>query len=321
MSARSAAALGGEVARLLGSTPHSIVVHGEEASAGDFDVAFVSRDVTGRSTKTELEPGTRAFHDALRGAASLRWVQIHSAGADRPIYPELQARGVAVCTGSGANAAVVAQSALAGLLALARKFPTLMEQQRQREWKSLLHAPPRDLEGQVAAILGWGPIAQSLAAWLEALGLTIRVVRNSGTPAAGYPTFAYQHIDEAARDADWLLIACPLSDRTHRLVDAEVIAALAPGARIVNVGRGEVVHEAAMVDALRAGRLGGAYLDVFEQEPLPHSSPLWALPDVIVTPHTAGSSDGNERRLAAMFLDNLGRHLRGEPLLRVARPG
>jgi phosphoglycerate dehydrogenase-like enzyme len=320
MSETAAAGLGGEVARVLGALPHHIVTPGT-AAAADFEVAFLSRDVTGRSTKMQLEPGTLAFHDAMRGAKSLRWVQMHSAGADRPIYPELQSRGVTVCTGSGANAAVVAQSALAGLLALARKLPTLWEQQQRREWKSLLHAPPRDLAGQVATIVGWGPIGQHLAAWLAALGLEIRVVRNSDAAAGGHPTFPYERIVDAARGADWLAIACPLSDRTRRLVGAEVMAALGPGARILNVGRGEVVDEAVMIEALRECRLGGAYLDVFEQEPLPPSSPLWSLPDVIVTPHTAGSSDGNEKRVAAMFLDNLARHVRGEPLLRVARAG
>ena len=265
----------------------------------------MSRDVTGRSTKLVLEPQTRAFHDALRQARSLAWVHIHSAGVDRPIYPELQARGVEVTTSSGANATIVAQTALAGILALARRFPLLMEQQRMREWKSLIGALPPDLAGQVAVVVGWGPIGQALAGWLEAIGVEVRVVRHSTTLAGGRKTFPYESIAQAISGADWLVVACPLTDRTRRLVDAKVFAAMPRGAHFVNVGRGEVAVEADLVVALTSGQLAGAFLDVFEKEPLAADSPLWSMPNVIATPHSAGMSAGNEGRVAGMFLANL----------------
>jgi phosphoglycerate dehydrogenase-like enzyme len=125
----------------------------------------------------------------------------------------------------------------------------------------------------------------------------------------------FEDIHTVLPRADWLLLACPLTDRTRGLVDAAALALLPPGARLVNVSRGEVVDEPALVDALRSGTLSGAYLDVFAHEPLPPDSPLWDMPHVIVTPHTAGHSDGNEARVAALFLDNLKRWNEDQPLL------
>ena len=319
LSEKAAIAARARIEQVLKSQPFEIIGPLDAASR-DFDVAFLSREVTGRSTKLKLEPQTVVFHDALRQAKSLRWVHIHSAGADRPVFSELQSRGVAITTSSGANAPIVAQTALAGILALVRKFPILMEQRRSRVWKSLIGTPPRDLAGQTAVIVGWGPIGQLLGGWLAAMGVKIIVVRNSSTPAGDHPTYAYEQISEAASRADWLVIACPLTDRTQRLIGREIIAAMPAGAHLVNVGRGEIVVESELIAALERGHLTGAYLDVFEQEPLPTESPLWGMANVIMTPHTAGVSDGNEGRNLEMFLDNLARFIEGKPLLRIATP-
>ncbi|MDB5730368.1 MAG: putative D-2-hydroxyacid dehydrogenase, partial [Variovorax sp.] len=283
----------------------------------DADVAFVSRDVTGLSTKHQVLPDTQRFYDGLLNAPSLRWLHIHSAGADRLIYLDLRQRGVEVTTSSGANAGVVVQTALAAMLALARRFPQLMTAQRDRRWAPLMGSGlPRDLAGQTAVIVGWGPIGQGLGALLRMLGLRVRVVRGSSAPVdRGTETVTFEDIGRVLPQADWLVLACPLTSRTRHLIDAAALALLPPDAQLVNVARGEVVHEAALIDALRAGSLAGAYLDVFEQEPLSAASPLWSLDNVIVTPHSAGHSDGNEKRVAALFLDNLGRWHRGESLL------
>jgi phosphoglycerate dehydrogenase-like enzyme len=113
---------------------------------------------------------------------------------------------------------------------------------------------------------------------------------------------------------DWLILACPLTDKTRKLVDARALAALPAGAHLINVARGEVVDQEALVTALQSGHLGGAFLDVFAHEPLPTDSPLWAMPHVMVTPHAAGHSDGNENRVAQMFLDNLRCWVSDQPL-------
>lgn len=300
----------------LDGRPYTLAKLGE-----DTDVAFVSRDVTGLSTKNSVLPHTQAFHDSLRNAPSLRWVHAHSAGADRPVYGELRARGVEVTTSSGANAGVVVQSALAGVLMLARQFPQLLAAQRARTWSPLIGStPPRDLAGQTAVVVGWGPIGQGLGALLAALGLRVVAVRGSEAPAAApaQHSVPYERLREVLPQADWLVLACPLSERTRGLVDAKALALLPSGARLVNVARGEVVDEPALIAALQGGAsagLAGAFLDVFAHEPLLPTSPLWALPNVIVTPHTAGHSDGNEARVAAIFLDNLRRWVHRQPLV------
>ncbi len=298
------------IAACLPDRPHRLV------AAGDADIAFISREVTGLSTKHRVLPRTQAFYDTLLAAPSLRWVHTHSAGADRPVFGLLRARGVAVTTSTGANAAVVAQTAVAGLLALARRFPQLMAAQRAHRWAPLIaEGLPRDLAGQQATIVGWGPIGQEAARLLEAFGLRVAVVRSSDAPARpGVPTVAFERIGTLLPSTDWLLLACPLTDRTRGLVDAAALARLPRGAHVLNVSRGEVVEEAALVGALRSAHLGGAFLDVFAYEPLPAESPLWDLPTVIATPHSAGFSDGNAARVVGMFLDNLRRWHRGEAL-------
>jgi phosphoglycerate dehydrogenase-like enzyme len=314
LSAPAAAALAPRIEHALGGTPHVLVRADEVFPGADVDIAFMSRDVTGQSTKHEVLPATRHFHDLLRSAPGLRWVQTHSAGADRPVFVELRARGVQVTTSSGANAEVVAQTAVAGLLALARRFPQFMAAQREKRWAPLAGGPlPRDLAGQTAVIVGWGPVGRQIARLLGVLGLRCIAVRRR--PAApddqGVPAVAYEQLPDVLPGADWLVLACPLTQQTRGLVDAQALARLPHGAHLINVARGEVVVEHDLVAALTGRRLAGAFLDVFEHEPLPAASPLWALDNAMVTPHSAGHSDGNEGRVAAMFLANLGRWRQG----------
>lgn len=316
----SAAALPGlrePIAQALAGRPHVLCTVDDARGA---QVAFVTRDVTGLSTKHRTQPDTQRFYDALEAEPALRWVHIHSAGADRPVYVRLRERGVQVTTSSGANALVVAHTALAGVLALARRFPQLWQAQREARWDPLIASGmPRDLEGQHAVIVGWGPIGRHLGRMLQALGLRVTVVRQQDRPAGeGFATLPVQRLHEALADTDWLLLACPLTEQTRGLVDAQVLARLPAHAHLVNVSRGEVVDEPALVAALQQGRLAGAFLDVFAQEPLPPGSPLWTLPNVIATPHSAGFSDGNAARVTRMFLDNLRRWNAGEPLENLA---
>jgi phosphoglycerate dehydrogenase-like enzyme len=249
-----------------------------------------------------------------------------------------------VTTSAGANAQNVAVTAVAGLLALSRRFPLLMAAQAQQRWAPLVgEAMPPDLAGQRVVIVGWGPVGQAIARGLLAFDLQVRVVRRqagraffdgatpgsadtpAGTPvgqgartqAEGLPASAYTELVDGVRDAHWLVLACPLTPLTERLVNAQVLAAMPRGAGLINVARGEVLDEPAFIDALQTAHLGGAHLDVFNHEPLPSDSPLWRLPGVIITPHAAGHSTGNRARVAGIFLDNLGRWLQGEALRNV----
>jgi phosphoglycerate dehydrogenase-like enzyme len=314
LSDAARAAIGPRLAQRLGTAAHVLLSPAQ--APVDFDIAFVSRDVTGLSTKHAVLPTTQYFYDLLTSAPSLAWVQMHSAGADRPVYVKLLAQGVTLSSSAGSNAGVVAQSALAGMLALARRLPQLMVAQRAHVWAPLIKTGlPRDLGGQTAVIVGWGGIGQQLGALLRLLGLRVVVVRSSATPAGeGIRTVSYEAIDSVLPQADWLLLACPLTDRTHGLISASALAWLPVGAHVVNVARGEVVDEAALIEALLSGRLAGAYLDVFAHEPLPAQSPLWDMPNVIASPHSAGFSDANAARVEEVFLDNLGRRLQGQTM-------
>ena len=315
ISREAAAKLSNRIAQALGGRTHELV-HPDQAAATSAQVAFVSRDVTGLSTKHRIVPQTQAVYDVLAASRSLRWMHVHSAGADRPIIEALHARGVTVTTSSGANAPVVAQTAVLGLLSLARHWPTLLAAQRERRWAPLIASGlPRDLRGQTAVLIGWGSVGKEIGRLLQALGLQVVVVRHSSASCGpGVQSVPATALHEVLPSADWLVLACALTADTRGLIGARQLALLPAHCGVVNISRGDVVDESALIDALRAGRLAGAYLDVFAQEPLPEGSPLWNLPNVIVTPHSAGFSDGNEERVADMFLANLGRWARGEPL-------
>lgn len=296
--------------------PRIALCHPQPGEPCPAHVAFISRDITGASTKFQITPDTARYYDALLSAPELQWVHVHSAGADRDIYQQMHARGVAITTSQGATDAVVAQTAIAGVLALARRLPLLAADQREHAWRPLLaDRTPRDLAGQHAVVVGWGGIGQRIGALLGALGLTLSVVRHSATPVPqARHSVTYADLRSLLPQADWLVLACPLTPATRGLIDQQALAALPAHASVVNVARGHVVDEAALIDALSARRLGGAFLDVFQQEPLPPESPLWGLDNVIVTPHSAGFSNGNRARVRDLFVDNLRRWARAEPL-------
>ncbi|MFC7540933.1 D-2-hydroxyacid dehydrogenase [Siccirubricoccus deserti] len=201
-------------------------------------------------------------------------------------------------------------------------LPRAAEAQRRHAWEPLYSDPePRDVEGQTALILGTGPIGQEIGRLCRAFGL--RAVGMRRDADAGIPGFdavaGFAALPELLPRTDWLVLACPLSDTTRGLIDARALALLPPGRHLVNVARGGVVVEEALLAALRSGHLAGAFLDVFAMEPLPADSPFWDVPNVIVSPHSAAASDGLPERVAAIFCDNLQRWARRQPLRNLAR--
>lgn len=284
--------------------------------ACDADIAFMTREVTGASTKNSPTPELTGFQKVLRNAPRLKWLQIHPAGAERPIYAELRARGVKVTTASGATATTVAHSTLGAVIALNRRFPLLADAQRRHAWEPRLgERSPRDLKGQHAVILGLGPIGRTLAGLLKMLGLRVTGVRRSEAPVEPCDrTIAYEGLARVLPTADWLILCCPASAQTRGIANAAAFAAMPRGSYVVNVARGEVAVEADIIAALRSGQLAGAYLDVFEREPLDPASPLWDLPNVILSPHTASHSLGQNEAIFEIFLENLARWRAGERL-------
>lgn len=295
-------------------------VTSEDAVATDVaceaNIAFMTREVTGASSKDNPTVELRNFEAVLRKSPSLRWLQIHPAGAERPIYRELRDRGVKVTTASGATAVTVAHSALGAIIALNRRFYLLADAQRRHAWEPRLgERAPRDLRGQCAVIVGLGPIGRTLSGLLKMLGMTVTGVRRKAEPVAGFDsTITFAELDAAVSSADWLVLCCPASPLTRGLANAARFKAMPAGSHVVNVARGEVVVERELIDALASGHLAGAYLDVFEREPLDPASPLWDMPGVIVSPHTASHSLGQNEAIFEIFLENLARWRSGEAL-------
>ena len=263
---------------------------------------------------TPGDPERRFFGAATR-APNLRWLHVSHAGIDDPVFGRLLDQGVRISNSSGASAEPIAQTAIGGLLSLARGFPAWAESQRAHEWRSHEGQTP-ELRGQTIVVVGLGAIGGHIARLAQALSLHVVGVRRS--PRRDDDTVdelvAPDELASVLPRADWLALAVPLTDDTKGLIDASAFAALPRGARVLNVARGEVIDETAMIAALRSGALAGAYLDVFVEEPLPSSSPLWGLPNVIVTPHNSASSTGNAARALDIFLGNLERWVRDEPL-------
>lgn len=292
----------------------------DEAGASDApcgaEIAFMTREVTGKSGRGAPTPELVNFDAVVRRSPNLQWLQIHPAGADRRIYAELRARGVRVTTASGATAVTVAHSTLGGIISVNRRFPLLADAQRRHAWEPrIADRSPRDLKGQHAVVVGLGPIGRTLAPLLKMLGMRVTGIRRTLEPVDGCDrTTTYEQLDAVLPTTDWLVLCCPASPLTRGLLHAARIEAMPDGAHVANVSRGSVVVEADIVAALQSGKLGGAYLDVFEHEPLPSASPLWDLPNVLVSPHTASHSLGQAEAVFDIFLDNLARWRAGREL-------
>jgi len=248
------------------------------------DIAFMTREVTGSSSKNNPTPELAGFDKVVRATPTLKWLQIHPAGAERPIYRELRARGVKVTTASGATAVTVSHSVLGALIAINRRFPLLADAQRRHAWAPRLgERSPRDLKGQCAVIVGLGPIGRNIARLLKALEMRTVGVRRSAEPVPDCDrVIAYEGLMGVLPEADWLILCCPASPVTRGIANEAVFAAMPKGAQFINVSRGEIAVEKDVIAALQSGHLAGAYLDVFEREPLDPASPLWDMPNVLI---------------------------------------
>ncbi len=292
----------------------------EDALAADgpcaAEAAFMTREVTGKSSSNNPTPELQGFDAVVAKSPGLRWLQIHPAGAERPIYRELCGRGVKVTTASGATAVTVAHSVLGALIAVNRRFPLLADAQRRHAWEPRLgERSPRDLKGQRAVIVGLGPIGRNIAGLLQMLGMvSIGVRRTAGPQQPFEQVIAYEQLPEVLPRADWLILCCPASPLTRGLANAGVFAAMPKGSHFINVSRGEIAVQADVTAALQSGHLAGAYLDVFEKEPLDPTSPLWDMPNVLISPHTASHSLGQNEAIFDIFLDNLARFRSGQAL-------
>lgn len=264
-----------------------------------------------------MEGTARSFFSASFRAPNLRWVHLPSAGVDHPAFGRLLAHGLRLTNAAGSTAEPIAQSVIAAMLMLSRDFLHYADAQRRHAWEQLeADDSLPELPDQTLLVYGLGSIGSGVARMAQAIGLHVVGMRRSPQRPED-PVDELHHPDHLRAllpRTDWLAITSPLTPETRGLFNAETLALLPRGAHVMNVGRGPIIDEPALIEALRSEHLGGAYLDVFEEEPLPADSPLWDLPRVIITPHNSGASRGNRDRGAEIFFENLGHWAREEPL-------
>lgn len=280
-----------------------------------------------------LYTSARYVNFPLEVAPNLRWVQFHSAGVDRVIGTPLWESDIAFTTTSGIHATPIAEYVFASILAFNRRIPRMLHDQRRHEWPKGrwdLFAGP-ELRGQTMGIVGYGSIGREVGRLARAFGMRVlatkrRVEERRDTdyelPATGDregtvpdQIFPPSRLKEMLALSDFVVIAVPLTPETEGLIGEEELRAMKPNAYLVNVARGRIVVEAALIRALQEGWIAGAGLDVFEREPLPLDSPLWDLENVILSPHVAGFTIHYDERATDLFAENLRRYLAGEPLL------
>jgi phosphoglycerate dehydrogenase-like enzyme len=254
----------------------------------------------------------RAWHAADR----VRWVHIASAGVDPVMFPELRESDVVLTNSRGVFDDSIAEYVLGVIIAFAKDLVGSIDLQRQGRWQ---HRESERIAGRRVLVVGTGPIGRAIARMLRATGMSVSGMGRRARE--GDPDFGTVH---AAADLvhqlpgfDYVVAVAPLTEQTKGMFDANAFAAMKPGARFINVGRGELVVTGDLVEALRAGHPAAAALDVFETEPLPSDSPLWTMENVLVSPHMSGDFIGWRNTLVEVFADNFERWHTGRPLRNV----
>ena len=259
---------------------------------------------------------SHALAAAWPAADRLRWVHAASAGVNHVLTDEVKASDVVVTNSRGVFDEPMAEYVLGVALAFAKDLPTTLRLQHERRWH---HRETERLAGQRALIAGTGPIGRAIARKLAAAGLSITGLgRRAIADDQDFGTvLPMTQLSGALAETDFLVLAAPLTEETSGMVDAAALAAMKPTARLINVGRGQLVVEDDLVDALRAGTIAGAALDVFAEEPLADTSVLWGLPNAMISPHMSGDVVGWRDELVALFADNLDRFTTGRGLRNV----
>lgn len=280
----------------------------------------------------------RMPEDVAARTPGLRWIQLLSAGADHTPKALIASGALPITTASGIHATPIAEYTIGSMLAYAHKLHLTMRAQVRREWmrSGQFMATVDELRGKTLGVVGYGSIGRETARIGAALGMRVVALKRLpddradhgwcppglGDPEGRIPERWYGPDQREAlmRESDYLTVTLPATPETHHFIGAREIAAMKPDAYIVNIGRGEVIDERALVEALRGKMIGGAGLDVFEQEPLPAESPLWDMEQVILTPHMSGACKTYMDKACELFAENLRRFRAGKPLLNLVDP-
>jgi phosphoglycerate dehydrogenase-like enzyme len=250
---------------------------------------------------------------------SLRWVHCDAAGLDGSARPEVFERGLKVTSSSGRTSPALAEHAIFFMLSFCYRVRELIEAQAKHQWGLENQGRGRGLVGQTVGIVGLGNTGRELATRCKAFGMRVLGHRRRAEAVPGVDVLTAtdrgESIDGLLRESDFVVLATPLSDSTHHLIGARELALMKPSAVIVNMARGSVIDELALIEALRENRIRGAGLDVFAKEPLPADSPLWDLPNVLITPHATPSVADRDGNSLNIVLENARRYLAGQPMV------
>ena len=296
-------------AEILAIAPNTqpIIYVGDEPVADELlptiDIAFFSSDV--------WPDRPRGLVISILKATHLKWMHTFSAGVDSPFFIDLIKKGVTLTNSSGAAASPIAQTAILYMLALSRNVRAWFEHQDNKEWQRHEFT---ELDGSRLAVIGMGPIGEEIARLGVALNMQVEAIRRSPTGNEPCPTFSFDHLSDVLGRADWVALALPLTPDTQNLFDQEQFARMKPGAHFINVGRGELVDETALIQALNSQHLAGAALDVFATEPLPEDSPLWSMRNVLITPHSSGATTQSGLRAEEIFVRNFALFVQNEQM-------
>jgi phosphoglycerate dehydrogenase-like enzyme len=272
-------------------------------------------------------------------APNLRWIQFHYAGIDHVVdAPILQKEGLVATTLSGGSASQMAEYAVMMLLALGHRLPQLINSQKSSEWPKDRWElfSPQELRESNVGIVGYGSIGRQVARLLTPFGVQILAIKRDamhpedigyipegqGDPQGDFVRRLYppQALKSMVKACDFVVVTIPLTEETRGMINAEALASFKPTAFLVDVSRGGIVDHEALIEALKEKKLAGAALDVFPEEPLPAESPLWKMPNVLLTPHIAGNTAFYDERAVELFAENLDRYLSGLPLYNRYRP-
>ncbi|MDI6600974.1 MAG: D-2-hydroxyacid dehydrogenase [Thermoanaerobacteraceae bacterium] len=259
------------------------------------------------------------YREIVEKADQVKWIQSLSAGVDMLPMDLIKEKGIVVTNASGIHKIQISENVFGYMLMFVRGLNKFYELQKERKWDK----SPRttELYEKTMGIIGAGSIGSEIARLGKAFGMKVLGLRKSGKPEEYYDVmYTNDGLKELLIQSDFVVSCIPLTDETQHLLGEEEFKAMKPTAYFINISRGSVVDEKALVKALKEGWIKGAGLDVFEEEPLPVDSPLWDMPNVIITPHVAGLTDRYMERAMKLFNDNLERYLKGENLINVVDP-
>jgi len=270
---------------------------------------------------TDVLIGWSIRPEQLAAARKLKWIHSPAAAVHQLMFSELVHSDVTITNSGDVHGPVVAEHAIALVLALAKRLPQAARYQQRRQWAQETlwqqEPRPREVSGATVAVIGMGSIGREFAVRAKALGMRVLAVRENPQKGNGGADEVYgaAELDAVLPQADYVLLCTPVTPATTRLMDKARLARLKADAYLINVGRGPLVDEASLIEALTQGKIAGAALDVFTQEPLPRESPFWNLDNVLITPHTAAVTDRLWDRHYQLIAENLKRFLDGRPLL------